>query len=126
MPGTNRPPTGQVFGGGSGLALPTGGEGLFFFQLAILAPGAFDSGPNSDGSFVRRLESDRFASPWGVVLAPDDGEFSNALLIGNFNDEFGFINAFDSATGEFSWHDAECRWRPAHHPVPVGSRVRQR
>ena len=26
---------------------------------------------------------------------------SNALLIGNFNDEFGFINAFDADTGEF-------------------------
>jgi uncharacterized protein (TIGR03118 family) len=57
---------------------------------------------NPDGSFVRRIESDQFASPWGVVLAPDDfGEFSNALLIGNFNDEFGFINAFDPATAEF-------------------------
>lgn len=199
-------PTGQVFAGGSGLALPSGNEGLFFFasldgsisgwntdsgttaevvvspsasrpaiytglalasmnsgnflyaannlagaidvfdsnfQLATLAPGAFDSGPNpdglapfnvqtigglvyvtyaipgidadeaplgfgfvnvftADGSFVRRIESDQFASPWGVALAPDDfGEFSNALLIGNFNDEFGFINAFDSETGDF-------------------------
>ena len=57
---------------------------------------------NADGSFVRRIDSDQFASPWGVVLAPDDfGEFSNALLIGNFNDEFGFINAFDADTGEF-------------------------
>jgi len=57
---------------------------------------------NADGSFVRRIDSDQFASPWGVTLAPDDfGEFSNALLIGNFNDEFGFINAFDAATGDF-------------------------
>jgi len=57
---------------------------------------------NTDGSFVRRIDSDQFASPWGIALAPDDfGEFSNALLIGNFNDEFGFINAFDAATGEF-------------------------
>ena len=57
---------------------------------------------NTDGSFVRRIDSDQFASPWGVALAPDDfGEFSNALLIGNFNDAFGFINAFDAATGEF-------------------------
>jgi uncharacterized protein (TIGR03118 family) len=55
-----------------------------------------------DGTFVRRIESDQFASPWGLALAPDEfGEFANALLIGNFNDEFGFINAFDPATGTF-------------------------
>jgi uncharacterized protein (TIGR03118 family) len=196
-------PTGQIFAGGSGLLLPNGNAGLFFFASldgsisgwnldagtsaavvvqpgasgpaiytglalanigadsflyaannltgqidvfdssygqATLAPGAFASGPNPnglapfnvqniggqlyvtyaipgpaadgaplgsgfvnvfnpDGSFVRRIESDQFASPWGVVLAPDGfGEFANALLIGNFNDEFGFINAFDSVT----------------------------
>lgn len=57
---------------------------------------------NPDGSFVRRIESDQFASPWGLALAPDEfGEFANALLIGNFNDEFGFINAFDALTGDF-------------------------
>ena len=56
----------------------------------------------TDGSFVRRIESDQFASPWGLALAPDGfGDFSNALLIGNFNDEFGFINAFDAVTGDF-------------------------
>jgi uncharacterized protein (TIGR03118 family) len=55
-----------------------------------------------DGTFVRRIESDQFASPWGLTLAPDEfGEFANALLIGNFNDAFGLINAFDPATGEF-------------------------
>jgi uncharacterized protein (TIGR03118 family) len=55
-----------------------------------------------DGSFVRRIDSDQFASPWGLALAPDEfGEFANALLIGNFNDEFGFINAFDAQTGDF-------------------------
>jgi uncharacterized protein (TIGR03118 family) len=57
---------------------------------------------NADGTFVMRIESDEFASPWGMAIAPDEfGEFSNALLIGNFNDEFGYINAFDPATGEF-------------------------
>lgn len=57
---------------------------------------------NPDGTFVRRIESDQFASPWGLALAPDEfGEFANALLIGNFNDEFGFINAFDALTGDF-------------------------
>lgn len=39
-------------------------------------------------------------SPWGLAKAPDAfGEFSNALLVGNFGD--GWINAFDPATGEF-------------------------
>jgi uncharacterized protein (TIGR03118 family) len=57
---------------------------------------------NPDGTFVMRIDSDQFASPWGLALAPDDfGEFSNALLIGNFNELFGYLNAFDPATGEF-------------------------
>ena len=56
----------------------------------------------TDGSFVMRIDSDQFASPWGIALAPDEfGEFANALLIGNFNDAFGFINAFDPDTGAF-------------------------
>lgn len=55
-----------------------------------------------DGTFVRRIESDQFASPWGLAVASDAfGEFANALLIGNFNDAFGYINAFDASTGEF-------------------------
>ena len=56
----------------------------------------------TDGSFVMHIESDQFASPWGMALAPDAfGEFADALLIGNFNDAFGYINAFDASTGEF-------------------------
>ena len=200
-------PTGQLFGGGSGLQLPSGNDGLFFFASldgsisgwnfdsgttaevvvqpasasrpaiytglahattgsgtflyaannltgaidvfdsnydpVTLDPGAFASGANPDnlapfnvqniggliyvtyaipgveadeaplgsgfvnvfepdGTLVRRIDSDKFASPWGLALAPDDfGEFANALLIGNFNDEFGLINAFDPLTGEF-------------------------
>jgi len=39
-------------------------------------------------------------SPWGVALAPANfGQFSNALLVGNFGD--GRINAYDLATGDF-------------------------
>lgn len=200
-------PTGQVFGGGAGLHLPSGNEGLFFFanldgsisgwnfdsginaelvvppgdanrpavytglavasmgggnflyaanrvtgaidvfdsnfDAATLLPGAFAAGANAnglvpfnvqnvggliyvtysipgdeadeaplasgfvnvfnaDGTFVRRIDSEQFSSPWGVVLAPDGfGEFSGALLVGNFSDEFGYINAFDATTGEF-------------------------
>jgi len=51
---------------------------------------------NPDGTFVRRIDSDQFASPWGMTIASDAfGDFSGALLVGNFNDEFGYINAFE-------------------------------
>jgi uncharacterized protein (TIGR03118 family) len=57
---------------------------------------------NPDGTFVMRIDSGQFSSPWGMAIAPDDfGDFSNALLVGNFSDEFGYINAFDPTTGEF-------------------------
>jgi len=39
-------------------------------------------------------------SPWGLALAPGNfGDFSNALLVGNFGD--GTINAFDPCSGEY-------------------------
>jgi plastocyanin len=39
-------------------------------------------------------------SPWGLSLAPGNfGDFSNALLVGNFGD--GIINAFDPCSGEY-------------------------
>ncbi|MBI3933562.1 MAG: TIGR03118 family protein [Acidobacteria bacterium] len=39
-------------------------------------------------------------SPWGLTIAPANfGEFSGALLVGNFRD--GFINAFNVTTGAF-------------------------
>ncbi len=40
-------------------------------------------------------------SPWGLALAPATGfgEFSGALLVGNFGD--GAIHAFDPSTGTF-------------------------
>jgi uncharacterized protein (TIGR03118 family) len=39
-------------------------------------------------------------SPWGLALAPSTfGEFSNALLVGNFGD--GRINAFNLGSGQF-------------------------
>jgi uncharacterized protein (TIGR03118 family) len=39
-------------------------------------------------------------APWGLALAPDNfGEFSGALLVGNFGD--GHINAFNASSGKF-------------------------
>ena len=54
-----------------------------------------------NGNLVRRLISNGpLNSPWGLALAPlDFGEFSNALLVGNFGN--GHINAFDLSTGAF-------------------------
>jgi uncharacterized protein (TIGR03118 family) len=59
---------------------------------------------NLDGSFVGRLidMGGKVSSPWGLAIAPDSfGQFAGALLVGNFSDEFGFINAFDPNTGDF-------------------------
>lgn len=54
-----------------------------------------------DGNLVQRLVSNGpLNAPWGLSLAPDFfGDFSNALLVGNFGD--GAINAFDPFTGAF-------------------------
>lgn len=53
------------------------------------------------GSLFKRLVSNgNLNSPWGLALAPSNfGEFSNALLVGNFGD--GLINAYDPDTGAF-------------------------
>lgn len=58
---------------------------------------------DTNGNFLRRFASEgQLASPWGLALAPDDfGDFSNALLIGNFNEEFGYIGAYDLTSGAF-------------------------
>ena len=60
---------------------------------------------NLDGTFVRRFAyGGRLSSPWGIAIAPANfGQFSNAVLIGNFNDgpANGFINAYDQTTGAY-------------------------
>ena len=54
-----------------------------------------------EGNFVRRFASNGMLnSPWGVTQASASfGQFSNAILIGNFGD--GTINAFDPTSGNF-------------------------
>jgi len=56
-----------------------------------------------DGTFLRRVTSGGpLASPWGMTLAPSSfGDFAGSLLVGNFNEDHGQINAFDLATGDF-------------------------
>ncbi len=53
------------------------------------------------GKFIKRFATEKtLNSPWGLALAPSNfGQFSNALLVGNFGD--GRINAFNATTGAF-------------------------
>jgi uncharacterized protein (TIGR03118 family) len=56
-----------------------------------------------DGHLIKHLaDGGRLATPWGVTLAPHNfGDFSDKLLIGNFSNEFGEVNAFDPDSGQF-------------------------
>ncbi len=56
---------------------------------------------DDNGTLVRRFAGGgSLNSPWGLVLAPANfGQFSNALLVGNFGD--GRINAFAVTSGDF-------------------------
>jgi uncharacterized protein (TIGR03118 family) len=52
--------------------------------------------------FVTGSVENNVLSPWGVVQAPDSwGALANAILIGNFAEEDGFINAFASGDGAY-------------------------
>ena len=72
----------------NGDALPDGGTGFV---------SVFDT----SGNFVKRVVSeDQLNEPWGLALAPANfGEFSGALLVGNFGD--GTISAYDPTSGAF-------------------------
>jgi len=96
-------------------ALPTGDEpfnvvnieGKLFvtYQGPMGVVNIFDT----DGHFMKRFATGgTLHNPWGIALAPPKfGKFSNALLIGNFNNSpAGFngpgnISAFDPVGGEF-------------------------
>lgn len=56
---------------------------------------------DTSGHLLERLISrGNLNSPWGLTFTPSNfGQFSNALLVGNFGD--GHINAYDPATGAF-------------------------
>lgn len=58
---------------------------------------------NPDGTFVRRLtEGGPLSSPWGLAIAPSTfGSLAGSLLVGNFSEDFGQINAFSLADGAF-------------------------
>ena len=69
---------------------PVGGDGLGFVELF-----------SPSGKHIGHLEhGDWFNAPWGVVWTTRDfGEFSNAILIGNFRS--GWIAAFNGFTHKF-------------------------
>lgn len=69
---------------------PIGGAGLG--RVSIFS---------SEGKLLGRLEHGSFLNaPWGITLAPGTfGEFSHALLVGNFRG--GTIAAFNPLTGKF-------------------------
>jgi uncharacterized protein (TIGR03118 family) len=69
---------------------PVGGDGLGFVN--VFSP---------EGKRLAHLENGPwFNAPWGVVLAPGDfGEFSHAILVGQFRG--GTISAFNPLTGKF-------------------------
>jgi len=62
-----------------------------------------------DGNFMQRLVSNgNLNSPWGMALAPSQfGDFSNALLVGNFGD--GTINAYAPETDGTFAHRGQLR-----------------
>jgi uncharacterized protein (TIGR03118 family) len=53
------------------------------------------------GTFLHRLAAGgALNAPWGLAMAPTNfGDFSNAILVGNFGD--GKINAYNPSTGAF-------------------------
>ena len=71
-------------------------------QEGVAGPGnGFVNVFDFNGNLITRLISNgKLNSPWGVALAPENfGDFSHALLVGNFGD--GTINAYDSCSGEY-------------------------
>jgi uncharacterized protein (TIGR03118 family) len=75
------------------------GEGADEAEVGQGALAVFDT----DGNLLKHLASGgRLTSPWGVTIAPANfGDFSNALLVGNFSEDQGEINAFNADTGAF-------------------------
>ena len=68
------------------------------------------------GVFVKRLVTGGpLNAPWGMAPAPAVfGQFSGALLVGNFGD--GRINAFNPSTGQFLGSLSDANGRPIAIP----------
>jgi len=97
-----------------------------YVTYAVPGPAADEEKPGSgavsvfdtNGNLVKSLaQGGVLSSPWGIVQAPANfGEFSNALLVGNFSDEAGVINAFDANTGSFLGTVRDAANKPINNP----------
>jgi uncharacterized protein (TIGR03118 family) len=66
-----------------------------------------------NGNFIKRLVTGGLNAPWGLARAPDDfGPFSGALLVGNFGQGDGKINAFDLQNGQFLGYVSDANGNP--------------
>ena len=56
---------------------------------------------DTSGHLLQRLiQGNHLRAPWGIALAPANfGDFSNALIVGNFGD--GQLHAFDPDSGKY-------------------------
>jgi len=79
-------------------------DGLVFvaFAPANGSAGGYIDIFREDGTMVQRLaQGGHLNQPWGLAVAPKNfGPLSNALLVSN-NTNFGTINAFNLATGQY-------------------------
>jgi uncharacterized protein (TIGR03118 family) len=71
-----------------------------------------------EGNLIKHLsDGGQLATPWGLTIAPENfGDFSGKLLVGNFNEDFGQINAFDPETGKFLGTLEDAGGNPIRNP----------
>lgn len=97
-------------------------DSKLYVNYALQKPGKHDdqAGPGNgfvdifdlNGNLLRRFAAGgTLNSPWGLALAPGNfGQFSNALLVGNFGD--GRINAFNLQSGGFLGQLSDAKGNP--------------
>lgn len=86
-------------------------DGKLWVTYAIAGPNADEAALgqgvvdvfNLDGTFDRRFASGgNLLSPWGITKAPATFQnFANAILVGNFSDSLGYVNAFRESDGAY-------------------------
>jgi uncharacterized protein (TIGR03118 family) len=102
-------------------------NGQLWVPYAVPGPGSDDVAAgtgfvdifNTDGTFVKRFATGgALQSPWGIALAPSDfGQFSNDVLIGNFQDDGdAVINAYDPTSGAFEGVISDFQGNPISAP----------
>lgn len=71
-----------------------------------------------DGHLIKHLsDGGQLATPWALNIAPAGfGDFGGALLVGNFSEDFGQVNAFDPDTGKFLGTVSDKNGNPIRNP----------